>query len=282
MSIFKKHGLFSMGLTFAVSLTGSGCVEEYSFESLSQSLPPPNSDLCAMNPEAAACKRDPVVSTPGVVSVLFTVSQIPQGAASLILANAIKYASPVANPKILFLKDTATNGEDEGDSDYIKNTLLLGYSVDYQVIASGGLNPSETQGYDLVIVSNPGHPLTDVRTLNTLNVFSGGVILVGDDLAHGSNFSMDAFTGMAYRNNGTSMSCNGKSYGYDNGNGYNYQISMNSEFLPGIPDAMKNYEYGNDIDWATPASGTQVLAWASAAPGTCDIGQVPAVVRRPK
>lgn len=282
MSIFRNRFMLPIGVAFAVGVVGSGCVEEYAFESLPQSLPPPNSDICVLNPEADACKRDPVVSTPGVVSVLFTVSQIPQGAASLILANAIKYASPVANPKILFLKDTATNGEDEGDSDYIKNILLLGYNVDYQVIASGGLRASETQGYDLVVVSNPGHPLTDVRTLNTLNAFAGGVILVGDDLARGSNFSMDAFTGMTYRNNGASMSCNGRSYSYDNLNGYNYQVVMNTEFLPGIPDAMKNYEYGNDIDWATPAPGTQVLAWASAAPGTCDIGQIPAVVRRPK
>ena len=97
-------------------------------------LPAPNSDICVANPDAEACKRDPVVTTPGVVTVLFTMNQIPQGAATLILANAIKYASPVVNPKIIFLKDSATNGEDEGDSDYIRKTLLSGYDVEYEVI----------------------------------------------------------------------------------------------------------------------------------------------------
>src|SRR5262245_11495525 len=97
---------------FILGVIGSGCVGQYGFaelpdsleepESPSAALPPPNSEICAAHPEAPACSRDPQVKTPGVVTILFTMSQIPQGSATLILANAIKYASPVANPKILF------------------------------------------------------------------------------------------------------------------------------------------------------------------------------------
>ncbi|MBC7397299.1 MAG: hypothetical protein H7333_07635, partial [Bdellovibrionales bacterium] len=67
----------------------------------------PNSDICFVNPTAPACIKTPVVTTPGVVTILFTMSQIPQGSATLILVNAIKYASPSHSPKILFLKDSA-------------------------------------------------------------------------------------------------------------------------------------------------------------------------------
>ncbi|RYZ70270.1 MAG: hypothetical protein EOP09_06355, partial [Proteobacteria bacterium] len=189
-------------MALVLAVTGlTSCEEQYAFEGNKTSqnqkdskntysegglLPPPNSDICLLNPDADACTRDSEVSTPGVVTVLFTVSQIPQGAASLILANAVKYASPSDNPKILFLKDTNTNGEDEGDSAYIKNTLLAGYDVEYKEIKAGGLGLEETLGKDLVIVSNPGHPLSSPKTLATLGAFAGGVILVGDDLAHGS------------------------------------------------------------------------------------------------
>lgn len=269
---FKGVFLFALyGLVF------SGCNETAFVK-----LPPPNSALCLQNPEAGACDRTPAVTTPGVVTVLFTVSQIPQAAATLIVANAIKYASPALDPKILFLKDSQTNGEDEGDADYIKNTLLAGYQVEYRAILPGGLQPGEIGAKDLIIVSNPGHPLSDPQTLSTLEQFSGGVILIGDDLAHGASFSVESFTGLDYNDNGSSISCNGQTYQYDNLGGYSYQISMNTEFLPGIAAADKNYTYGNDIDHTTRRAGVQILATAKAAPGTCDITPIPVVVRRPK
>ena len=245
-------------------------------------LAPPNSDICVLHPEAEACKRAPAVTTPGVVSVLFTMSQIPQASATLILVNAIKYASPAKNPKILFVKDSNTAGEDEGDPDYIRNTLLSGYDVEYGIVPTGGLDIAATAGKDLVIVSNPGHPLSDAKTLATLKAFAGGVILLGDDMDQGAGFSMSAFTGLAFQNNGVTMSCNGRSYNYDNEAGYKYGISMNTEFLPGLSDDQKHYEYGNDLDITVAQPGVQVLAWGSAAANTCDIGQVPAVARRPK
>ena len=108
----------------------------------------PNSDLCITNPMAAACTKAPAVTTSEVVTILFTMSEIPQRSATIILANAIKYATPKTKPKILFLKDSATNGEEEGDPDYIKNALLLGYDLEYGVIPSGGLD----------MISNPGYP----------------------------------------------------------------------------------------------------------------------------
>jgi hypothetical protein len=239
----------------------------------------PNSSLCVTNPTAAACDETPVVSTPGVVTILFTLEQIPLDSASLIVANAIKYASPVVNPKILFVKDSNTGGEDEGDVDFIKNTLLAGYNLDYNVILPGGLTAAEVAGYDLVIVSNPGYPLSDLGSLTTLENFGGGVILMGDDMGHGAGFDISALTGLNFENNGTSMSCNGHTYGYDNLQGYFYPVTMDASFLPGVPASYLSFQYGNDLDWTTAMAGVQVLASATAAPGTCDIGTIPAVVR---
>lgn len=235
-----------------------------------------------MNPEAPACNKDPQVKTPGVVTVLFTLSQIPKDSAALIVSNAVKYASPVERPKILFLKDTWTNGEDEGDPAFIKDTLLAGYDVEYGEIPVGGLELSRTQGKDVVIVSNPGYPLSQQKTRDTLQLFTGGVILIGDDLAAGTNFSMSSLTGLTFVRNGTSMTCNGKTYTYDNLNGYFYRVAMDPKFLPGISSSFLNYEYGNDIDHSTATAGVEILATAEAAPGTCNIGKIPAVVRKQK
>jgi hypothetical protein len=243
-------------------------------------LTPPNSTICVESPNADACDRTSSVTSPGVVTILFTMMQIPQASATLILANAIKYASPSNNPKILFLKDFNTAGEDEGDPTYIKDTLLAGYRVTYKEIGAQGLMPSEIGDADIVMVSNPGYPLSNITTLNTLQRYNGGIILMGDDMSHGANFSVESLTGLHYYNNGTSMNCGGQSYNYDNLQGYFYQIEMDAEFLPGVPAQYMNYSYGNDLDWSTPSSDVLVLAWGSAAPGTCDIGFVPAVTLR--
>ena len=197
----------------------------------------------------------------------------------MILVNAIKYASTSHSPKIIFLKDSATYGEDEGDPKYIKDTLLLGYDVTYGVIPAGGLDPSALVGKDLIMVSNPGYPLADRKTFDTLSSYSGGVILLGDDMAAGSSFNVETLTGLKFKNSGTSITCNGLTYGYDNLSGYSDQIAINPDFLQGIPAEYQHYQYGNDLDQTEANPGTDVLAWASAAAGTCDIGKVPAVVR---
>lgn len=251
-------------------------------------LPPPNAPICQEDPAAPVCDRTPVVSTPGVVTVMFTLSQIPQAAGTLILANAIRYASPERQPRILFLKDSRTNGEDEGDPAHIQQQLLRGYDLEYRALIDGGLSPEALRdregrpAFDLVIVSNPGHPLSDRATLDTLVAFRGGVILVGDDLAQGRGFSTEALTGLRYRANGDSIACDGRSYRFDNLAGYRYRVAFDPELLPGMPPDVQSFEYGNDLDHTTAREGVQVLAWARAAEGTCDIGRIPAVVRRPR
>lgn len=85
------------------------------------------------------------------------------------------------------------------------------------------------------------------------------MILVGDDMAHGNGFSVEQFTGLTFVNNGTSMSCGGQTFYYDNLSGHNYQITLNEEFLSEIPIQFREYEYGNDIDATTPQAGVQVL-----------------------
>jgi hypothetical protein len=268
------------GILFILALA-SGCEQHYDLVTIGDS-DTPNSDICLEFPSAGACNKTPAVTTPGVVTILFTMKQIPQASATLILANAIKYASPKSQPKILFVDDSNLHGEDTDDGAYVKDTLLRGYDVSYNVILSGGLSPSEVAGKDLVIVHNPGFPLQDQKTRDTLDAFKGGVILLGDDMSQGENFSMEAFTGLHYRTNGSEVNCNGQSYQHDTLRGYFYRVAMSSTFFSGIPEKYKNYQYGNDIDNTDAASNLQVLATAQAAEGTCNIGMIPVVVRRPK
>ncbi len=228
-----------------------------------------SSDICLANPSAPACSLAPAVQTAGVVTVLFTMDQIPDQSAQLILANAIKYASPVQNPRILFLKDSDLHGEDIDDIPHIKNDLLADYDyVSDGAIPAGGLlaNTYNLQQFDLIIISNPGYPLQNEQTLNTLknNFKNKGVILLGDDMAGGGNFnaSLSSFTGLTYVNYGGVVSCGANNYMHDNLAGYSYRVTMGSQFFQGIDPQFLSYDYGNDIDKSVALPGTEVLALA--------------------
>ena len=73
--------------------------------------------LCTTNPTAPACNLNPVVLKPGVVTILLALGDIAQESvvineesSKLIAQNAVKFASPVKNPKILVVKDFNHSG----------------------------------------------------------------------------------------------------------------------------------------------------------------------------
>jgi hypothetical protein len=247
---------------------------------------PLNSDLCKQFPDAAACSRTPIASRPGVVTILFTMKWIPQGAAALILGNAIRYASPKANPKVLFLEDSNLWDEDVTDIELIREVLLAGFQVSFRKIPVGGLPESAAlEEFDVVMVSNPGHPLQDLQTYLRLMAYSGGVVLLGDDMTRNiGEQSMQALTGLVSQSSGTSIQCPGSStsLAYDGGSGNAYRVAIDQAFLEGVPEQYMAYTYANDVDHSQPQAGTEVLAWALPQANHCGGANLrwPAVVRK--
>lgn len=249
--------------------------------------PPNNDDICLTNPQA--CDLDPVVTKAGVVTMLLAFGDlvneqvvITEGSARLLAQNSVKFASPVTQPKILVVKDFNNNNESQYDTQYIATVLLSNYNnVDVVNETSVGLGATDLEGYDLVWFNNPGHQMGSQRTMESLLAFKGGVILSGDDLTQGKGFSMEALTGLKFIDNGASMNCNGQSYAYDNNGGEKYQVEISSQFLPGIAENLRLFEYGNDIDNSAIVDAGSKLEVLASAKGICG-GSRPTIVRYEK
>jgi hypothetical protein len=187
----------------------------------------------------------------------------------------------VTQPKILVVKDFNNQDESEYDTQYIATVLLSNYgNVDVLNETSAGLGAEDLAGYDLIWFNNPGHAMGSQRTMQSLMAFKGGVILSGDDLTQGEGFSMQALTGLKFIDNGASMSCNGKYYNYDNNGGEQYQVEISTQFLPGIPENLRMFQYGNDIDESSVVNNSKLEVLASAK-GICG-GSRPVIVRYEK
>ena len=202
----------------------------------------------------------------------------------LVAQNAVKFASPVLRPKILVVKDHASNGESDNDTEYIQKVLLTDYKTEILFETSAGLAEKDVEGFDVIWFNNPGHPMGSYKTFQILKNFKGGVILSGDDLTLGNGFSLQELTGLKHIDNGTSAVCNGVHINLDNNQGTKYQIDMSSTFLPGIPESIRLFEYGNDIDNSVLAYDEQkfeVLAYATVQSKNCETKR-PVIVRYTK
>ena len=90
-----------------------------------------------------------------------------------------------------------------------------------------------------------------------------------------------SLTGLRHVDNGTSATCDSLTGNYDNNGGKKYQIEMLSSFLPGIPQSIRFFEYGNDIDNSVLAfdeAKFEVLAYAKADVESCS-SKRPVIVR---
>lgn len=248
-------------------------------------------DDCLSNPNKCDTTK-PYVNKPGVVTILLALGDqfdnelvIQNESSQLIAEDMVKYASPVKNPKILLVRDHKHYGESSYDFEFIANTLLKNYEVDMLEEPSSGLSLSLVDGYDLIWFNNPGHPMSNIHTRDTLIEFKGGVVLSGDDLTRGDGFKLDALTGLKHINNGTTNICDGESYSFDNNYGEQYEVSLSSELFPGVNANLLSFQYGNDIDDSeiSPHEDREieVLAAATAQFGKCTT-QRPVVIRYSK
>lgn len=224
-----------------------------------------------------SCDLTPLTLKPAVTTILLTLGDqanselVINGASSQLIAETVvRYTSPILNPKVLVVFDSLDFGEDPEDRAYLTNVLLSRYHPVVMQTASGGLTAADVAGYDVVWYNNPGHPMSSLRTLQTLLAFKGGVILQGDDLAHGEDgsnkFSLSALTGLNYIDNGVSVVCGSKSYAHDDNSAYQYRVSIDPNKILGVSASTLNFKYGNDID-NTSVVGPEIEIIASAIGG---------------
>lgn len=236
--------------------------------------------------QGVSCTLDPLTTKPAVTTILIALgdeadSQLVVNGASaqLIAETVIRYSTPKKNPKILLVRDRNQAGEDPEDTIYVKEVLLSRYNVIMMDEPVDGVRATDLTGYDLVWHNNPGHPMGSVQTRDTLLTFAGGVVLQGDDLSRGVNFSLEELTGLRFIDNGTEVVCGGMSYPHDNNGGEQYRVSLDPNRVAGVNEAVIGFRYGNDIDnTAITRPDFDVLAQAIGGPSTC-IETRPAIVR---
>jgi hypothetical protein len=211
----------------------------------------------------------PARATGRVATILLTMnaSETSEETLMSIVANTVNWVSPVDAPKVLFVLDDGHHGEFDGDTRQIHEKLVeAGYAADYLEEPKQGLRAKDLEGYDVVWFSNPGHPMDDERSFNSLLEYSqagGGVVFQGDDMSYsfGKAFPTTPLTRLENADNGTSY-CDTN---VDNGKGGRYRVSMAAESHPIVAGIEgQSFLYGDDIDTATPvAEGTEVVAWAT-------------------
>ncbi len=216
---------------------------------------------------------DPTTTPSGrVLTILLTLSDdwMDQDVARTLLLNSVEWASPsaVTSPSVLVIRDDDHGGEDTEDSENVWQWLLdAGYDADFVDEPSSGISDADLSGYDVAILSNPGHSPDDVATVEALYDFScagQGIIFQGDDMAHFADegaFSMESLTRLVYQDNGTSY----HGYDVDNDEGSAYEVrlvSTSSRIVSGISG--ETFRYCNDIDTTEIASSdVEVLAWTT-------------------
>lgn len=184
-----------------------------------------------------------------------------------LLDNAVSWAGKdVPDMKVLVIRDDNHHDEWDEDTDNIYGTLdALGYDAELINEPGDGVQYSQLEGYDVVLLSNPGWPVDDLTTAESLEQFfdeGGGVILQGDDICDSLSVGVDlsGLTGLDHVDNGTEY------YGHwtDNmaGEFYSVEITGAHPVVAGLEGV--TFSYGDDID-TTTASGTgeTVLALAT-------------------
>ncbi len=230
-------------------------------------------------------QRDPCAD-PGrhaVILLTFSNPRTPEDVANTLIKTTVEYVSQVEDPQVLVVLDDNHNGEYTEDAAFIASKINeLGYRVRVIDEPGNGITESHVEGYDVVWFLNPGHPIDDRASLETLGSFreaGGGFVLSGDDITLNYRGQADtsAFTFLKYLSNGT-KTCGRRT---DNNAGASYRITFeeDSEHLLSAGLGGLSFLYGDDIDHSEPiGDGERVLAWAHLddAPD-CDV-RIPVVV----
>jgi len=220
-----------------------------------------------------------------VATILLTLGDpnISEQIASTLAIRTVEWVSPVLRPRVLVMLDDGNQGEDRGDAEVV--SYLLGDSdnldVTYELEPAGGITIDDLADVDVLWFSNPGYPMDDYATFETMRAFvaSGkGLVLQGDDMtwSWGQSFDTSPLTHLSHIGNGTSA-C-GRTI--DNNSGGKYRVTFGSEdhaILRGL--AGLETKYGNDIDHSTAkAEGEVVLATATVDGSASCMTPVPVVV----
>lgn len=180
-----------------------------------------------------------------------------------LIQQSVRWVSPVDAPNVLVVQDD-NSGSMTWDPQMVMS-ILKKTGIQAHIIQepTKGLSPEQLKGFDVVWFSNPSQPVDDTQTIRVLQAFvhqGGGVILQGDDIAHGSEMSV--LTRLQYVSDGDHY-C-GQYINDDRGASYEIKVQKaNHPVISGLTD--NGFYYGNDIDNTTVVSdpNAKVLAWAS-------------------
>jgi Mg-chelatase subunit ChlD len=233
-----------------------------------------------------ACPTPPALGKSATVLMTLSNPGIDVRAARELVMRTAAWVSPVTDPRVLVVLDDNHHDEFSGDAAYVADALeRAGIDYELQQEPEHGLDVSALDGFDVVWFSNPGYPMDDQASFDTLRAAVGrgmGVVLQGDDIAWswGNAFDMSPLTHLTFQDNGTGA-CG--RYTDNNSGDASFQVQFEASHPMIGSLGGTSFLYGDDIDLSTPRSeGEQVLAWASVVAGkknqaVCDTN-VPAVV----
>lgn len=234
-----------------------------------------------------ACPTPPVEQGKSA-TVLLTLQNpgIDARSARELVKRTTQWVSPVEEPRVLVVLDDNHHDEYVTDAAYVSAALDRA-QIDNDLVQEplNGIDQAMLDGYDVVWFSNPGYPMDDQQTFETLRAAIGrgmGVVLQGDDMAFswGQAFDMSPLTHLSFEDNGTDA-C-GRHTDNNNGDGvYKVQFVPSHPMLGSVGGS--SFLYGDDIDLSSPKNqGEEILAWGSVVSrdkgrSVCD-KQVPVVV----
>jgi len=190
-----------------------------------------------------------------VLTLLLTMSDafVDRSVSEPLLVNAAAWLAPsdADAPRFLVLRDDNTGDENADDADYIVSVLQgAGYDTTLADEPADGVGATDIEGFDVVILSNPGDSPDDIATLDALYAYSvegHAIVFQGDDMAHFDDpaaFDMASLTRLYYVDNGTTYG--GYEIDDDAGDAYEVTVGMGHPVTTGLEG--QQFRYGNDID----------------------------------
>ncbi len=183
-------------------------------------------------------------------------------------------------PKVLHVLDDNGQNEHPGDDTFVINALRQSFglaNVNGISEPAGGLSMADVQGYDIVWFANPGFPMDDPASYDTLQSYlnmGGGLVIQGDDMAGpalAGGRDLDWFSLLTYQDNGITT-CGDTT---NNNVGNNHTVTFTNEPISALNGSQmdlrgQSFQYGNDIDHTQRQfGGERVLAESSYTKGQC-------------
>lgn len=219
------------------------------------------------------CPVDPPTGRRAVMLMSLSNPRLPATEISTMVTNTLHWVSSSLDPDILVVLDDNHHGEFVDDAQEVANMMIAAghTSVTYMVEPTHGLTAADVDGYDVVWFTNPGYPVDDMVSMQTLAAFNaagGAIVLQGDDMTQsaGNGFSMAGMTGLDYVRNGVST-C-GQVTNDNQGASFAVDVSGDHPLFGGMTS--NTWLYGDDIDVSVPNGGSTVIATADLEGQACE------------